>query len=44
MTETTCCGSLQAVGSTALGQCGGPMAGMTIRLINWEEVRHHPTN
>ena len=39
MTETTCSGTCQIPGTTALNSVGGPMAGLEIRLHNWEEVR-----
>ena len=44
MTETTCSGTLQVPGCTDIGVCGGPMAGMEIRLINWEEGNYKITD
>ena len=44
MTETTCSGTLQVPGTTDIGVCGGPMAGMEIRLINWEEGNYKITD
>jgi len=44
MTETTCSGTCQIPGTTALNSVGGPMAGLEIRLHNWEEVRQISKN
>eukprot|EP00092_Neocalanus_flemingeri_P032347 GFUD01035167.1.p1 GENE.GFUD01035167.1~~GFUD01035167.1.p1 ORF type:complete len:409 (-),score=105.28 GFUD01035167.1:4-1140(-) len=44
MTETTCSGTLQVPGTMGVGVCGGPMAGMEIRLINWDEGNYKITD
>jgi len=44
MTETTCSGTLQASGTMDVGVCGGPMAGMEIRLVNWDEGNYKITD
>jgi len=37
MTETTCSGTCQILGDMTVGNVGGPMAAMEVRLINWSE-------
>ena len=37
MTETTCSGTCQALGDVSVGNVGGPMAGMEVRLMDWPE-------
>merc|ERR1719334_2458773 len=37
MTETSCSGTCQVPGSLHLGLVGGPMGGLEIRLVDWEE-------
>ena len=37
MTETTCTGTVQTPGTRQVGLCGGPMWGLEVRLVNWEE-------
>ena len=44
MTEASCCGTVQAVGCTQLGVCGGPMYGMEVRLVDWEEGGYRITD
>eukprot|EP00092_Neocalanus_flemingeri_P024233 GFUD01026282.1.p1 GENE.GFUD01026282.1~~GFUD01026282.1.p1 ORF type:complete len:737 (-),score=160.12 GFUD01026282.1:30-2240(-) len=40
MTETTCSGTCQIPGDLTVGNVGGPMAGMEVRLIDWEEGKY----
>merc|ERR1719192_312366 len=44
MTETTCSGTCQILGDLSVGNVGGPMAGMEVRLINWEEGNYRITD
>ena len=44
MTETTCCGTVQTSGSRQVGLCGGPMWGMEVRLVDWEEGGYRITD
>jgi len=44
MTETTCSGTLQRPGTMDIGLCGGPMAGMEVRLVNWDEGNYKITD
>jgi len=44
MTETTCSGTCQPPGEPVVGLVGGPMAGVEIRLINWEEGNYKITD
>merc|ERR1739838_254531 len=44
MTETSCSGCSQVPGTMEIGLCGGPMAGMEIRLINWDEGNYKITD
>ena len=44
MTETTCCGTIQSSGSRQVGLCGGPMWGMEVRLVDWEEGGYRITD
>jgi len=44
MTETTCSGTCQIPGDLTLGNVGGPMAGMEVRLIDWEEGNYKITD
>jgi len=44
MTETTCSGTLQVPGSVDVGVCGGAMAGVEVRLVNWEEGNYKITD
>jgi len=37
MTETTCSGTCQVLGDLSVGNVGGPMAGMEVRLVDWED-------
>ena len=37
MTETTCSGTCQILGEVTVGNVGGPMAGMEVRLVDWAE-------
>lgn len=37
LTETTCTGTCMMAGDRTTGKAGGPMAGMEIKLVNWEE-------
>ena len=37
MTETKCGGTWQVLGELSVGNIGGPMAGMEVRLMDWEE-------
>ena len=37
MTETTCSGTCQILGEVTVGNVGGPMAGMEVRLVDWTE-------
>jgi len=37
LTETTCTGTCMLSGDLTTGKAGGPMAGMEIKLVNWEE-------
>jgi len=44
MTETTCSGTCQVLGELSVGNVGGPMAGMEVRLIDWEEGNYRITD
>jgi len=44
MTETTCSGTCQILGDLTVGNVGGPMAGMEVRIINWEEGNYRITD
>merc|ERR1719342_1734200 len=44
MTETTCAGTCQVPGDMRVGIVGGPMAGMEIRLVDWEEGNYRITD
>merc|ERR1712013_844850 len=44
MTETTCSGTLQVPGTMDIGLCGGAMAGMEVRITNWEEGTYKITD
>lgn len=44
MTETTCTGTCQVPGDMRVGIVGGPMAGMEIRLVNWDEGNYRITD
>ena len=44
MTETTCSGCCQIPGDLKVGFVGGPMAGMEIRLTDWEEGGYKVTD
>jgi len=44
MTETTCSGTLQVPGTMDIGLCGGAMAGMEVRITNWEEGNYKITD
>jgi len=44
MTETTCAGTCQVPGDLTVGNVGGPMAGMEVRLIDWEEGNYKITD
>merc|ERR1719357_375796 len=44
MTETTCAGTCQVPGDMRVGIVGGPMAGMEVRLIDWEEGNYRITD
>merc|ERR1719238_323377 len=37
LTETTCSGTCMEWGDSSVGKVGAPMAGMEIKLVNWEE-------
>jgi len=37
LTETTCTGTCMMAGDTTTGKVGAPMAGMEIKMVNWEE-------
>jgi len=37
LTETTCSGTCMEWGDMTVGKVGAPMAGMEIKLVNWEE-------
>jgi len=37
LTEASSCGTVQAENTTSVGDVGGPMFGMKIRLVNWDE-------
>jgi len=44
MTETTCAGTCQVPGELSVGNVGGPMAGMEVRLVDWEEGNYKITD
>ena len=44
MTETTCCGTVQTSGTRQVGLCGGPMWGLEVRLVDWEEGGYRITD
>jgi len=37
LTETTCTGTCMMAGDSTTGKVGAPMAGMEIKMVNWEE-------
>merc|ERR1719369_1110935 len=37
LTETTCMGTCMMAGDSTTGKVGAPMAGMEIKMVNWEE-------
>jgi len=37
MTETTCSGTCQVHSDLSVGNVGGPIAGMEVRLVDWNE-------
>lgn len=44
MTETTCAGTCQVPGDMRVGIVGGPMAGMEVRLVDWDEGNYRITD
>jgi len=44
MTETTCAGCCQVPGDMRVGIVGGPMAGMEVRIVDWEEGNYRITD
>ena len=44
MTETTCTGTVQTPGTREVGLCGGPMRGLEVRLVSWEEGGYRITD
>ena len=44
MTETTCSGTCQILGEVTVGNVGGPMAGMEVRLVDWTEGNYRITD
>ena len=43
MTETTCTGTCMMEGDKTTGRVGAPMAGMEVKMVNWEEGNYRVT-
>ena len=44
MTETTCSGTCMEPTDDSVGRVGPPMAGIEIKLVNWEEGNYRVTD
>ena len=44
MTETTCTGTCMMSDDKTTGRVGAPMAGMEVKMVNWEEGNYRVTD
>ena len=44
LTETTCTGTCMMDGDNSTGRVGAPMAGMEVKMVNWEEGNYRVTD
>ena len=44
LTETTCTGTCMMGGDGTTGKVGAPMAGMEVKMVNWEEGHYRVTD
>ncbi len=44
MTETTCTGTCMDPEDNSIGRVGPPMAGVEVKMVNWEEGNYRVTD